>query len=143
MPASDAARSAAAALTPSSGSWMKGRPAAPFMRTQACTDTTVRKSHSDSSDPGSRKSSIKPRLDPTAPGIEKRAVAPKRAQARASASFDGFRPRLVGCEPGATKKDQEDHVKRDRSEVDSRTAMRRLESFQVRRNLFGCEATSF
>ena len=36
MPASDAAPSAAAALTLSSGSWMKGL--APFMRTQACTD---------------------------------------------------------------------------------------------------------
>src|SRR6516164_5524390 len=36
MPASDAAPSAAAALTLSSGSWMKGP--APFMRTQACTN---------------------------------------------------------------------------------------------------------
>jgi hypothetical protein len=36
MPASDAAPSAAAALTLSSGSWMKGP--APFMLTQACTD---------------------------------------------------------------------------------------------------------
>src|SRR6516225_6580554 len=35
MPASDAAPSAAAALTLSSGSWMKGPP--PFTRTQACT----------------------------------------------------------------------------------------------------------
>ena len=56
----------------------------------------------------------------------------------------GARPSssLVCCEPGATEKGEEDHVKRDRPEVDSRTAMRRLESFQVRRNLFGCEDTS-
>src|SRR5262249_48549620 len=39
MPASDAAPSAAAALTLSSGSSMKGP--APFMRTQACTNTPL------------------------------------------------------------------------------------------------------
>jgi hypothetical protein len=38
MPASDAPPSAAAALTLSSGLWMKGP--APFMRTQACTNST-------------------------------------------------------------------------------------------------------
>src|SRR4029450_2609022 len=42
MPASDAAPSAAAALTLSSGSWMKGP--APFMRMQACTDLELIKS---------------------------------------------------------------------------------------------------
>jgi len=35
------APSAAAALTLSSGSWMKDRPAAPFMRTQACTNRAL------------------------------------------------------------------------------------------------------
>src|SRR4029450_9085464 len=44
MPASDAAPSAAAALTLSSGSWMKGP--APFMRTQACTNLELIQSRS-------------------------------------------------------------------------------------------------
>ena len=45
MPASDAAPNAAAALTPSSGSWMKGPP--PFMRTQACTNMELKQSRTN------------------------------------------------------------------------------------------------
>jgi hypothetical protein len=41
---------------------------------------------SDGPDPGSGKSSMKPRLDPSAPGIEKRTVALKRAQRAAPRS---------------------------------------------------------
>jgi len=41
---------------------------------------------------------------------------------------------------GAIEKDHEDHV--ERLEADLRTAMRRLEPLQIRRNLFGREAAS-